>query len=125
MSSRQAASPSKILSFLGRDVHLYRCTVVHTLSEHHKILESGFACLEGINLKIFSQNILFLCMEQYIWGYGVIRKYGTLGMVSSEGSYLNRSYITDITIIFISEKNNFIFIVFYPPKTQFLFLAQF
>ena len=25
-------------------------------------------------MKIFSQNILFLCMEQYFWGYGVIRK---------------------------------------------------
>ena len=45
----------------------------------------------------------------------------TLGTVVSQGSYLNRSYITDITIIFISEKEFFIFIVFYPPKTQFLF----
>ena len=48
-----------------------------------------------------------------------------LGKVSSEGSYLNRSYITDITIIFIPEKEFFIFIVFYPPKTQFLFLLNF
>ena len=48
-----------------------------------------------------------------------------LGMVTSEGSYLNRSYITDITIIFISEKEFFIFIVFYPPKSQFLFLINF
>ena len=41
------------------------------------ILEAKVACVEGINLENFSQNILSLCMEQYFWGYGVICKYGT------------------------------------------------
>ena len=37
----------------------------------------------------------------------------TLGTVASEGSQLNRSYITDIIIIFISEKENLIFFYLY------------
>ena len=49
----------------------------------------------------------------------------TLGTVVSQGSYLNRSYIKDISIIFISKKEFFIFIVFYPSKTQFLFFLNF
>ena len=47
----------------------------------------------------------------------------SVGTVVSEGSWLNRSYIKDISIIFISEKEFFIFIVFYPAKTQFLFFS--
>ena len=38
---------------------------------------------------------------------------------------LNRSRIKDILIIFIFEKEFFIFIVFYPLKTQFPFLLYF
>ena len=48
-----------------------------------------------------------------------------LGTVVSEGSWRHRSYIKDITIIFISEKEFLIFIVFYPPKPNFFFWLNF
>ena len=58
MSSRQATSPSKILSCVDRAVQLYRCTVVHTLLEQQRTLKGEVACLEGINLENFFTEYL-------------------------------------------------------------------
>ena len=59
MPSRQATSPFNILCH-GRDVQLYRCTVVHTLLEQQRILKGEVACLEGINLENFFTEYLIL-----------------------------------------------------------------
>ena len=61
MPSRQATSPFNILCYVGRDVQLYRCTVVHTLLEQQRILKGEVACLEGINLEnFFTEYLIFM-----------------------------------------------------------------
>ena len=66
--------------------------------------------------------------DKIIGGFNQLKPAGQLAgrlklltLVVSQGSWRHRSYIKDITITFISEKEFFIFIVFYPPKTQSLF----
>ena len=60
MPSMKTTLASKIPCTVGRV-----CTTVHLYLQCRK---SKVACLEGINLE------LFLFMEQYFWGYGVIRE---------------------------------------------------
>ena len=75
-------------------------------------------CLLCCNLKIeFSLGVLY-CPN---WKNSDL--FTLVGTVISEGSWHHRSYINDITIVFISEKEFFIFNVFYSLKTQFLFFS--
>ena len=61
MPSRQASLASKIPCTVGRDIQLYRHTVVHTLPTVQGILEAKVACLEGINLEnFFTEYLIFM-----------------------------------------------------------------
>ena len=78
-------NPPSILCYVGRDVQLYRCTVVHTLLEQQRNLKGKVACLEDTNLEnffteylIFMHGTIFLGVwcDSQVWNT-LIRKYGT------------------------------------------------
>ena len=72
MPSRQATSPFNFLCCSS-----IVCTTIHLCLNGREYWKVKLPAYKASILKIFSQNILFLCMEQYFWEYGVIRKYGT------------------------------------------------
>ena len=96
---------------------LVACNFIHSAAKIRKAL-----VLQFLELRILS-SVIIIYVDQ-IFNMACMDG-GSSGTIVSQGSYLNRSYIKDISITFISEKEFFIFIVFYPLKTHFLFSLNF
>ena len=77
MSSRQANSPSKFLSSVGRDLLMQLQLYRQLCPTEEGILEGEFACLEDINLENFFTEYLIFMHGTLFWGNSVILRITT------------------------------------------------